>query len=45
MENKSYKDMTKEELWNEIILIISVTNLTEVDKEMIKDLIQIWSIK
>jgi len=42
---KTYKDRTKEDLWNEIKIIIESTHFSETDKEMIIKLIRTWSIK
>ncbi len=40
MTNKTYSEMTKDELWREIIAIISFTNLTEADKNLFTELIK-----
>ena len=40
MENKKYSEMTKDELWREISIIISLTNLTEADKNLFTEIIK-----
>ena len=39
MKNKSYQEMSKQELLEEIRLIISLTGLTEQDKELLLEAI------
>lgn len=42
---KKINDMTKEELWDEIQILIDSTRFCESDKELFKEIIQFWSIK
>ena len=45
MINKPYSAMTKHELYNEIKLIISITNLCEADKTLFENLILEYSMR
>ena len=45
MINKPYSEMDKQELWKEIQLIISFTNLCEADKSLFTDLILEYSMR
>lgn len=45
MIDKPYSEMNKIELWKEIQLIISITNLCEADKNLFTDLILEYSMR
>ena len=45
MNNKSYSEMNKTELFKEIKLIISLTNLCEADKNLFENLILEYSMR
>jgi len=45
MINKYYELMSRDNLWKEIELIIGCSNLSEIDKEVFKELLQIWGVK
>lgn len=45
MENKTYQQMTKEELWQEIKTIVNATQFTAIDKELFLDCIKEWGEK
>ena len=37
--------MNKEELWSEIMVLVSATNFTETDKELFLEVINLWGKK
>ena len=40
--SKTYDEMSKEELWNEIKVLVDSANYTDTDKELFLNLIKEW---
>ena len=45
MENKTYKEMTLGELWQEITVLVNVTHFSDIDKEMFLKLIEEYGFR